>query len=758
MEPLAFVAAALFVLGTPALSAVYWLRSRDAAADSVELAAVAYGGVAIAALSIWVSVQTFGLSSQVLLFGVFAGSAAIVIPALVRAGLRAAGSDAFGADDAIVCTGHHDGRVVPDAVTTVARRRFAVAAPAKNEHFRVLSVAGLVFATLAYIPFLPYGWERADGIHRMAMTDWYKHLVTTTALGAADAFPPPNPFLHAAEPAPYYYGFHLVAAAITRLAGSIAGPTAAGELVFPALLLLTLLTAAATPFVAYTVARTVAKGRGGGVGDASRVPLLAALGATFLAGFDLIPLALDTVVNLVSRESLEGGLAGLRALVPSTHLDYWIHHNERQFSAPYLTTIWAPQHMAAVLVALLAIHLVLRRAHLAEKTWRSAPFGVAWLLPAALLAAVPALSAYVAVGLAFGVGGAALAESVRKRCAPWRTMAWRLWLVPGTAAIGISLPVAAVLASGPGPGFVVGVSGAGGWVNGAVLSALFGAGVLTNTVDSVAVYFVEFGALGLLAVLEIRRRAARGRLEPHQRHVIAMIVAIIVLVTFVRPPVGGPNNLYARPLVLVWFLLAPFAAMRVARATGLVIRTSGGVAADHAAPPRRRRPRGANNLCWTMGAILLCLSASAYALVGASLEGALFWSTPPATVEAARWINENAPAAAVIAVHPDQFEPAFGYWLRRPIFLADERHALLFGAAPEAYARAVVELGEAFASASPEVGAARFDRIGTDYIVVGVGALATRWNMPPCFEVVHRNELWEIVRPTTDSCPYPTDR
>ena len=77
----------------------------------------------------------------------------------------------------------------------------------------------------------------------MAMTDWYKHLITTSALSAADAFPPANPFLNSADAAPYYYGFHLVAAAMARVAGSIAGPAAAGDLVFPALLLLTLVTA-----------------------------------------------------------------------------------------------------------------------------------------------------------------------------------------------------------------------------------------------------------------------------------------------------------------------------------------------------------------------------------------------------------------------------------------------------------------------------------------------------------------------------------
>ena len=169
-------------------------------------------------------------------------------------------------------------------------------------------------------------------------------------------------------------------------------------------------------------------------------------------------------------------------------------------------------------------------------------------------------------------------------------------------------------------------------------------------------------------------------MEPHQRHVIAIVVAMIVLVTFVRPPLDGPNNLYARTLVVVWFLLAPVAAMRVARATSFVVRTVEVLEGEQAAISRARR----GSLRWTTAAILLCSLASAYALIGAVIEGAMFWGTPPATVEAARWINRNAPASTVVAVHPDEFESAFGYWLRRPILLAAERHALLFGAAPEA--------------------------------------------------------------------------
>jgi len=585
MEILALVAAALVVLGAPGLASVYWLRSRDGAADAVELAAVGYGGIAIAALALWLSTQLFGPSWRVILFASIVGSTAVVAPALVRAALRAAGSDAFGAADAITYTGQHDGRVVPEAFVDPGKTTLLGEIPTNKRHFAILTGAAAMFAGLVYVPFLTYGMERADGIHRMAMTDWYKHLTVTTAVAAADSFPPPNPFLHAAESAPYYYGFHLVAASMSRLAAAITD-VEAGDLVYASLLVLTLLTAAATPFVAYTLARTVAAGKGDGLGDTSSVPLVASLGATFLAGFDLIPLGLATAVNLASGGPLQGGLEGLRAVIPSTHLDYWIHHNERQFNAPYLTNIWAPQHLAAVLVALLVIHLVLRRGQLAEKTWRSAPFGVAWLLPASLLAGLPALSAYVAVGLAAGILGSSVLESLRERTLMWNTPSWRLWLVPGVAAIALAVPIAAVLGSGTGPGFVVHVSAAGNWVNGAFWSWGFGPHWFTSLADTPAVLLVEFGIIGLLAVLEIRRRSQRKRIRPHQSHVLALALSIVILVTIIRPPLDGPNNLYARPLLIVWFLLAPFAAMRFARATGLVTRAGGVGDGEHAVPSR----------------------------------------------------------------------------------------------------------------------------------------------------------------------------
>jgi hypothetical protein len=755
MELLAFAAAVLVVLAAPGLAAVSWQRSQDSSADSVEMVAVGYGGIAVAALSLWVAGELLGMSWRAALFASLAGSLVLWAPALARLVVRLRTADPGVADAPL--TGQYDGRVVPDAGISDKAPALRVEAPASNAHFAVLTVSGALFALLAYVPFLTYGWQRPDGIHRMAMTDWYKHLATTTALGASDVFPPANPFLHAADSAPYYYGFHLVASSIARLAGSFGGPTEVGALTYPALLLLTLMAAAATPFVAYTAARTIAIGKGDGSGDAASVPLLAALGATFLAGFDLIPLGIDTALNIARGGSLGGGMAGLRAVIPSTHLDYWIHHNERQFSAPYLTTIWAPQHMVAVLVALLAVHLILRRGLIAERTGRTGPFGASWLLPALLLAGLPALSAYVALGLAAGVAGAVVFDSLRRRCLLWQTPAWQLWLLPGLAAVALSLPVVALLGSGSGTGLTLQVSAAGRWVNGAVLSSLFGANRLTNIADSVAVYVVELGILGLLALFEMRYLSRKKRLSAHQTHVAGIVASILIFVTFIRPPVGGPNNLYARPLVLAWFLLAPFAAMRLARITGVASRAGGVADGDRPSSSRARRGRSFGSPRWTAAAILLCLLANGYALLGVVLEGSLFWATPVAAVEVSRWVNDNTPGDAVVAIAPDDFVRGFGYWLRRPMALADERHALLFGATAEEYERVVDSVRQARTVDAAEVAAAALAGAAATYLVIDRGggplpawlAALLQGGQQACFSVAHESADWIVVERIT---------
>ncbi len=735
MELVAFVASASIVLGAPAAAAVFWLRTFHRDADSIDAVAVAYGGVAISALSLWAISWTGWVSWAAVIVSAVAGAAVVAIPALVEVRRGKEGTMPIG----------------PNPL-------------GRNPHFGTLGTASLAFAVLVYVPFLSYGLQRADGVHRMAMTDWYKHLMTATALASADVFPPPNPFLQSVDAAPYYYGFHLVAASTARLAGVVPGPLAAGDLIYLSLLVLTLATALATPFVAYAVARTILGGKGpggeepgsggpsgaggsgaGGSGGGETVlsaPLVAACGATLLAGFDLIPMGFDALMNLARGEVAGGGVAGLRAAIPSTHLDYWVHHNERQFNAPLLTTAWAPQHMAGVLVALVIVHLLLCRQRSATGPEgsgvqaRGESRAGEWLFPALLLAGLPALSAYVALGLVVGVAGAALLETARLKAPPWRTPAWEIWAASAAASALFAAPVLFVLGRGDGHGLVVHVSSAGGWVNGAFASALFGPGLLANLIDSAAVYTVEFGVLGVLAVLEARRLWRGDGLRGHRGHVLALVLSVVLLVTFVRPPVGGPNNLYARPMVLVWFLLAPFAAVYFVRSWG----------GRHVSATADRRGR------WIAGAVVLCLLATAYAAVGVVLEGVMFWAAPAGVVEATRWLNANAPAASVVAVHPDDFHSSFGYWLRRPLFLADERHARLFGAAKGEYDESAEALRAAYA-AGPGQAAAEFDALGVTHVILGPAASGrASWLDSPCFAITYREAGWIVAGRSGEAC------
>src|SRR5678816_3819741 len=66
-----------------------------------------------------------------------------------------------------------------------------------------LCALSLASVCLVAIPFAPYGWERADGIHRTALTDWEKHLRMTTTVLGSKTFPPPHPYIHA-DPEPSY--------------------------------------------------------------------------------------------------------------------------------------------------------------------------------------------------------------------------------------------------------------------------------------------------------------------------------------------------------------------------------------------------------------------------------------------------------------------------------------------------------------------------------------------------------------------------
>ena len=183
----------------------------------------------------------------------------------------------------------------------------------------------------------------------------------------------------------------------------------------------------------------------------------------------------------------------------------------------------------------------------------------------------------------------------------------------------LTLPVVWFLASGEGSGagIVAAVSGSGQVTNGAFWNAAFGSRWWTNLLDTPAVYALELGIVGILATVEIVRRV-RGSVAvgPADRKQIVILLGILALVTFLRPPVDSPNNLYARPMLLVYLMLAPFAVRAV---DGTAMRQ------------------------WHRTAIIVCGLGTAYAVVGILLQGLLFWGIPTALADACSWTTRETP-------------------------------------------------------------------------------------------------------------------
>ncbi|MGH7822126.1 MAG: hypothetical protein ACREQ9_20375, partial [Candidatus Binatia bacterium] len=497
---LALAAAAFVVVAMPAWAVGRAIAAGDPDGDRIDFLAASFGGVALSSLAVWTGAVLVGLSRT-----------EVIVAPLVASLLLHLFTDASG--------------------ETVRK------SGAGRTGWILFVVAGC-FALLVALPFLPYGWERADGVHRMGLSDWYLHLMITSALDAAHSLPPRNPYLWADAGAHYHYGFHLVGAAIHRAAGR------QGD-VFPALLALTMLTAFAFPVVLFVVSRRTLDGD-------PRAALLAAAAGVFLFGFDLVVWVANALPDLVGAWPPSDGFAAIRAAVPSAHLDHWIEHDERQFNAPYTALLWAPHHVAAVVTALLAIHALRARTR-----------GSAIVVPVAcLLASLPGLSGYVAITAAVGAAAVVVADQVAGGRFFRRSTTVLRWGAVGVGALVLSTPILASLRGSVGQHFApltVHLSSAGDWRNGAVFTTLFGHHSWTHLLDTPALYLFEFGLVGALGAAELVRRARRREWTAVRRENAAILVAVFLFLNFVRPPLGGPNNLNFRPMLVVWSLLVPFA-------------------------------------------------------------------------------------------------------------------------------------------------------------------------------------------------------
>jgi hypothetical protein len=155
---------------------------------------------------------------------------------------------------------------------------------------------------------------------------------------------------------------------------------------------------------------------------------------------------------------------------------------------------------------------------------------------------------------------------------------------------------------------------------------------------------------------------------------------------------------------------------------------------------------------WTAIAVIVCALGTGYAEVGYLLQGGLFSPTPKASVEALRWISDNAPRGALVAIHPDRYESNFTYWLERPLVLGGRRLALLFGADPVRFDRDADALRAAYAVSDPDRARERFDAFGADLVLVGREGGEPAWARPPCFDVAFANARWVVVARNLAAC------
>lgn len=662
---IALLGAVLIVIGIPGWATAHALVGGDPDADRADQLAAAFGGVAVSTTSSWIAGAMLGLSQATLMAAPVVGSLVVTI---------------------FAPNGGSAKRSVPHG-------------------FGRLVLLSATFAGLVLIPFYPHGIEKADGVYHMGLSDWYLHLMMTTTLDTAASLPPSNPYLLAHQQAYYHYGFHLLAAAIHRLSGRPVD-------IYPILLGLTALTAAAYPLVVFSVSRRLLGGLAGRA-------LVAAAAATLLAGFDVVVWASHASEAAIANWPLSPDARGLRLLIPSAHLHSWIPVYERQFNAPYVALLWAPHYVAAVLVSLLAIHA------LRNEAARPPRAAVAFLL-----AALPGLSAYVLLATAVAVT-AIVAADLLVNVAPWRSSAFRRWSTAGVGALVLAAPIFWTLQSSVGQHvapLALHLSAVGTVRNGAVFTHLYGDSQRMRLLDTPMLLAFQFGVVGIFGALGIVHRVWRRHLgETGLAHAAAAIAVTAFLVAF-RPPLGMDNNIGLRPMLLAWSLLAGFAA--------------------EAWFERPRLPT------FRRIGVLLCAAALPYGLAGATLEGYLFRPTPAALVEVARWLNEHAPPGSPVAVDPDDHPRGFDLWLRQPLIEGEHRrNAFMMGAAPDEFERVRQRLHEAYTMRDGREAAARFVELGAALVVVRAAPDAPLpWGDLPCFTVGYRGTELVVLQRTAGAC------
>jgi hypothetical protein len=367
-----------------------------------------------------------------------------------------------------------------------------------KSHAVWLAAVLAVSACLLWLPFLDL--HTASGVYPVEMTDWRKHYGTVWSLEQT-GIPPRNVFFAALGPTfplIYYYFFYLPVAAVDM----VAHVQPHIHLVLTAVIIIEIIL---LQIMSYIFAKRFFQ--------SERAALWAVGLLAFVGGLDVIPMLIQAGIRWV-RFPPAGEWTWL-ALLHDPHIESWASPTGLRLNIFYVLSIWVPQHVASMSIALFGLYFYLMTPY----TRRFMIF-----LPV-LLFSIVGHSTFVALVALGGIGTFAGLELITR----WKQgdAQARQRLVFGSVGIAIaSLVISAPflwqvfgtpLAPKPGivfeiptPGILFGIPNSDYFVMIAPFRLLWGDRQWTRLLDVPLHTFLELGIFSVAGLLGLRQFLKKG--------------------------------------------------------------------------------------------------------------------------------------------------------------------------------------------------------------------------------------------------------
>jgi hypothetical protein len=380
----------------------------------------------------------------------------------------------------------------------------AISAPfsplVESKRHAILLVAALaVSACLLGLPFLDL--HTASGVYPVEMTDWRKHYGTVWSLEQT-GIPPRNVFFAALGPAYpliYYYFFYLPVAAVDMIAH--AQPQI--HLVLAAVIIIEILL---LQVMSYIFAKRYFQ--------SERAALCVVGLLAFVGGLDVIPMLIQIWIRW-ARFTPAGEWTWL-TLIHDPHIESWASPTGLRLNIFYVLSIWVPQHVASLSIALFGLYFYFVTPH---------PRRFMIFLPV-LLFSIVGHSTFVALVALGGIGAFAGLELVTR----WRQgdARARRRLILGCAGIAVAFvlisspflwqvfgtplaPKPGIVFEIPAPGILFGIPNSDYFVIIAPFRLLWGDHQWTRLLDAPLHTFLELGIFSIAGLLGLRQFLKKGQ-------------------------------------------------------------------------------------------------------------------------------------------------------------------------------------------------------------------------------------------------------